>query len=187
MYEIRFIEEIPKDLVLKQIRGLEGRRVRNAYLKASKKTGVVWNGRNYKHDWSDTDEINKLLSIANSCLYGVCHSAIISLGYSPSLGFIHTGKQLSFVYDIADLYKAETTIPVSFEICSKEIAFGEKMKELRTLLREKFHEEKVLKRIPEDLNYIFKNEEEVIEYPDELPAEIWNIEENISGGQNFSE
>ena len=30
--------------------------------------------------------------------------------------FVHVGHECSFVYDIADLYKAEVTIPIAFEV-----------------------------------------------------------------------
>jgi CRISPR-associated protein Cas1 len=70
-------------------------------------------------DYESGTEINKALSAANVCLYGLCHSAIVALGLSPGLGFIHTGHERSFVYDIADLYKAEIAIPVAFEMLRK--------------------------------------------------------------------
>ncbi|MCC6680465.1 MAG: CRISPR-associated endonuclease Cas1 [Phycisphaeraceae bacterium] len=72
---------------------------------------MPWQGRTYnRKEWFAGDPVNRALSAANTCLYGLVHAAIISAGYSPAIGFIHTGKQLSFVYDIADLYKAELTI-----------------------------------------------------------------------------
>lgn len=96
---------------------MEGIRVRRAYAEASQKYGIEWKGRNYdQDDWSKGAPINRALSAANASLYGVCHAGILSAGYSPGLGFIHTGKMLSFVYDIADLYKAELTIPVAFRV-----------------------------------------------------------------------
>ncbi len=62
--------------------------------------------------------MNKALSAAHACLYGVVHSVIVALGCSPGLGFIHTGHERSFVYDIADLYKAEVTIPIAFRMAA---------------------------------------------------------------------
>src|SRR5579884_2719753 len=115
LYEMRFDETLSPELTLEQIRGREGVRVRDAYARASRETGLEWHGRSYdRTSWRSADPVNRALSAANSCLYGVCHAAIVSAGYSPALGFIHTGKMLSFVYDVADLYKVETTIPVAF-------------------------------------------------------------------------
>ena len=48
----------------------------------------------------------------------MCHAAIVAAGYSAGLGFIHTGKMLSFVYDVADLYKTETTVPLAFRLAA---------------------------------------------------------------------
>ena len=116
MYEIRFPDMSCEGLSLQQIRGLEGIRMREAYRIAAKATGVKWKRRDYKQgNWNDTDAINRAISYGNVILYSLCEAAIVSLGFSPAMGFIHTGKMRSFVYDIADLYKAETTIPAAFE------------------------------------------------------------------------
>ena len=117
MYAFRFPKMDVSNKTLQQLRGMEGIRIRKAYELAGKITGIQWKKRSYKQDdWDASDPINQALSEGNALLYGICHAAIISLGYSAGLGFIHTGKQLSFVYDIADLYIAETTIPAAFEV-----------------------------------------------------------------------
>lgn len=117
MYERRFPGPLDPALTLHGIRGKEGVRVREAYARASRETGVEWSGREYKRDdWKWADPINRALWAANSCLYGVCHAAILSAGYSPGLGFVHTGKLLSFLYDIADLYKAESPFRPRFRL-----------------------------------------------------------------------
>ncbi len=114
-YQLRFSESSIR-LDPPQIRGMEGVRVREAYAKAAREAGVPWSGRSYRRDeWSKADPVNRALSAANACLYGICHAAVVSAGFSPALGFIHTGKMLSFVYDVADLYKTAVTIPVAFE------------------------------------------------------------------------
>jgi len=110
MYRKRFVEDIPPRTSLETIRAMEGHRVRACYEREAARLGVEWKGRNYdQSSWDRADLLNRALSAANSCLYGICHAAILSAGYSPSIGFVHTGKQLSFVYDIADLYKTELT------------------------------------------------------------------------------
>lgn len=115
MYRARFQERLPPGLSLEQVRGFEGRRVRDAYAAAAARYGVVWQGRQYDRDtWDNSDPVNRALSAANACLNGVCHAAVLSAGYSPGLGFIHQGKQLAFVYDVADLYKTRLTVPVAF-------------------------------------------------------------------------
>jgi CRISPR-associated protein Cas1 len=121
MYAMRFPNEDVSKMSMQQLRGREGARIRSVYRKASRDTGVPWNGREYDpDDFSSSDPINMALSAAHACLYGVAHSVIVALGCSPGLGFVHTGHERSFVYDIADLYKAEITIPIAFQIASKE-------------------------------------------------------------------
>ncbi len=120
---MRFREPLPEQLTLEELRGREGIRVRQAYAEAARATGVPWTGRSYRSsDWRSADPVNRALSCANSCLYGLCHAAIISAGFSPALGFIHTGKMLSFVYDVADLYKTEVTIPAAFAVARESDA-----------------------------------------------------------------
>lgn len=151
MYEIRFAEPLDPDLTLQQIRGFEGVRVRKAYAEASQEFGVEWKGRRYdRQNWGNSDPINRALSTANALLNGLCHAAIVSGGYSPALGFIHTGKQLSFVYDIADLYKAEITIPVAFWAIS--LGTHDLYKRVRLGCREAFKSQRLLKRILPDID-----------------------------------
>ena len=121
MYQMRFPGEDVSKLTMQQLRGREGSRVRSVYRKLSKETGVAWSGREYNpDDYSSGTPINMALSAAHACLYGVAHCVIVALGCSPGLGFVHTGHERSFVYDIADLYKAEITIPVAFEVAAQE-------------------------------------------------------------------
>lgn len=151
LYELRFPEPLDPDLTLQQIRGKEGIRVREAYAKASRATSVPWHGRAYEADsWQSADPVNRALSCANSCLYGVCHAAIVAAGYSPALGFIHTGKMLSFVYDVADLYKPTTTIPAAFKAAAKGTDGLERR--VRYVCRDYFHETRLLQRVVNDLD-----------------------------------
>ena len=185
MYERRFPDIKCENLSLQQIRGMEGIRVRQAYKLWSKTAGVMWKGRDYKNnEWDSADPINRALSAANSVLYGICQAAIVSLGYSPGLGFIHTGKQLSFVYDIADLYKADITIPAAFETVALNSPDPER--EVRIKVRLYLKRQNVLKRIPEDLNWIFsyKDEEDVNQV---LPGDLWDDQvDHIEGGVNHA-
>ena len=121
MYEIRFPDEDTSHLTMQQLLGKEGTRVRRAYEKESKRTGVPWHGRSYKvEDFESSDTVNKALSAANTSLYGVVHAIIVALGCSPGLGFVHARNERSFVYDIADLYKVEITIPLAFNLADED-------------------------------------------------------------------
>lgn len=151
MYELRFAEPLDPDLSLAQVRGMEGARVRRAYAIAAEEFGVEWKGRKYDRDnWNKADPLNRALSAANALLNGLCHAAIVSGGYSPALGFIHTGKQLSFVYDIADLYKAEITIPAAFWAVS--LGHQDLDKRVRQGSREAFKHHRLLQRILPDID-----------------------------------
>ncbi len=150
MYQKRFSEPISESASIEQIRGMEGARVRKTYLECSEKFGVKWTGREYdQSNWNYGDPVNRALSAANACLYGVVHAAILTCGFSPAIGFIHTGKQLSFVYDIADLYKAEITIPLAFEV-AKSAPFQVE-REVRYKCRDIFREKRIMKRIIPDM------------------------------------
>lgn len=153
MYAMRFEEPLEPGLDLQQVRGKEGARVRNAYAEASRKWDVPWHGRSYNRtDWRSADPVNRALSAANACLYGICHAAIRAVGYSPALGFIHTGKLLSFVYDIADLYKTDITVPVAFAVAAEAPQHLERA--VRYTCRDAFRETKLLQRIVPDIEEV---------------------------------
>ncbi len=182
MYIRRFGSITNSNYTLQQLRGMEGIRVREAYKLASKTTGIPWSARSYKKDdWNAQDPINSALSQANALLYSVCQAAIISLGYSPGLGFIHTGKQLSFVYDIADLYKAEIAIPAAF--LSARYPGSDLAAAVRKNIRVYFQQAHLLKRIPEDIEWIFDLPGS--EHRESLPVgNLWDPEGEIAGGVN---
>lgn len=150
MYEARFDETLEAKLTLEQIRGKEGARVRQAYAQASQEYRVPWYGRNYDRSaWGATDPVNRALSAANACLNSLCHAAIVSAGYSTGLGFIHTGKQLSFVYDIADLYKTRLTLPLAFRLTA-ESPFKLETR-VRHACRDLFYAHRLLGKILQDI------------------------------------
>jgi CRISPR-associated protein Cas1 len=167
MYRKRFVEEIPPGTTIESIRAMEGQRVRACYAAETARCGVEWKGRNYdQRSWDRADPLNRALSAANACLYGICHAAILSAGYSPAIGFVHTGKQLSFVYDIADLYKTELTIPCAFET----VAAGTKdvERQVRMRARDLFHEQRLLRRILPDISEVLDVAHDAGEIPGEL-------------------
>lgn len=161
MYEMRFKGEEVSKFTMQQLRGREGARIRKVYRKLSKEYKVEWSGREYKvDDYDDGTPVNKALSAANVSLYGVCHSVIAALGMSPGLGFVHTGHDKSFVYDIADLYKAEITIPIAFKIASEANENDDVGTLARLAVRDKMVDGKLLKRIVDDLQYLMKVEDD---------------------------
>jgi len=183
MYRYRFGGELDPEMNLFQIRGKEGARVRAAYAEASQRYGVEWHGRRYdRQNWGSGDPVNRALSAANALLNGLCHTAIVSGGYSPALGFIHTGKQLSFVYDVADLYKAEVTIPLAFRLVAES---GKRIgPRVRQACREAFREHHLLKRILPDIDHLLGVSEEMLVLGQEADADparpepLWSLPED---------
>ena len=161
MYMMRFPGEDVSDHTMQQLRGKEGARIRKVYALYAKEYQVEWHGREYDvDDFESGTDVNKALSVANFSLYGLVHSVIVSLGLSPGLGFIHTGHDLSFVYDIADLYKTETTIPAAFEVASL-ICKDENIERVtRRKIRDAFVEMRLIERIVRDLQYLMDVKEE---------------------------
>jgi len=153
MYQKRFPEALPEKLDIQQVRGMEGSRVRNTYQILAREYKVEWQGRLYDQDaWDHADPLNRALSSANACLYGICHAAILSAGYSPAIGFIHVGKMLSFVYDVADLYKTELSVPLAFRTVAESTQDVERR--VRLACRDAFHEGKLMDRILPDIGEV---------------------------------
>lgn len=152
MFRRRFGEDAPQRRSVDQLRGIEGARVREIYKLLARRFGVEWRRRDYDPSaWDVSDIPNRCLSAATSCLYGVTEAAVLAAGYAPALGFLHTGKPLSFVYDIADLFKFETAVPEAFRIAglaAKDRLRGqEPTRAVRIACRDAFRREKLLARI----------------------------------------
>jgi CRISPR-associated protein Cas1 len=146
MFEMRFGEKAPERRSVDQLRGIEGMRVKKFYELMAKQYRVKWRGRKYDpKDWEKGDMINRCLSAATSCLYGVTEAAILAAGYAPTVGFLHSGKPLSFVYDIADLFKFETVVPLAFKIAAKNPARPDR--DVRIACRDVFRQSRLLKKI----------------------------------------
>lgn len=117
MYAMRFGEPAPERRSVDQLRGIEGVRVRKLYELIAQRHGVEWKRRDYDpRDFGTGDIPNRCLSAATSCLYGLAETAVLAAGYAPAIGFLHTGKPLSFVYDVADVFKFETVVPEAFRV-----------------------------------------------------------------------
>lgn len=146
MYEMRFNEQVPEHYNVEQMRGMEAARVKKMYQMFAQQYGIEWKGRSYDPgDWDSADVQNRCLSSATSCIYGVTEAAVLAAGYSPAVGFVHTGKPRSFVYDIADLFKFETVVPIAFRIASEKHTNYERA--VRIACRDAFRESRLLKKV----------------------------------------
>jgi CRISPR-associated protein Cas1 len=151
MFSLRFGEDPPERRSVDQLRGIEGARVRALYDQLARRHGVVWKARKYDvHDWNSSDVPNRCLSSATACLHGLAEAAVLAAGYAPAIGFLHFGRPLSFVYDVADLFKFETVVPVAFEIAgraAKGRLDGSVDREVRYACRDAFRRTNLLERI----------------------------------------
>lgn len=146
MFELRFGEPAPERRSVDQLRGIEGARVRKTYELLAKQFGVEWRGRRYDpKNWEKGDVVNQCISAATSCLYGVTEAAILAAGYAPAIGFIHSGKPLSFVYDMADIVKFESVVPEAFKIAANNPRTPDR--EVRIACRNIFRETRLLNRL----------------------------------------
>lgn len=184
---MRFQGEDVSFLTMQQLRGREGARVRKLYNTLAKETGVEWVKREYDIDnYKDGTVVNQALSSANVALYGLVYSVIVALGISPGLGFVHTGHDLSFVYDIADLYKADITIPIAFEIASKYSSDDDIGRITRLRVRDEFVDGKLMARIVKDLQYLLEVEEDSSVYVETM--NLWDEKkEHVKYGISYEE
>ncbi len=186
MYELRFEGEDTAGLTLQQLRGREGSRMRKLYKACAARTGVAWNGRSYDpDDFSVGDPVNQALSAGNACLYGLAYSVISALGCSPGLGFVHIGHERSFVYDVADLYKAEITIPIAFEIAAEN---PENLpRETRRRVRDAMVSAHILERMVKDIKHLFSDFDDM-EQEDLAPMYLWDDRsERVAYGKSYAE
>lgn len=162
MYSMRFPGEDVSSLTLQQLRGREGARVRAVYRKESKKWNVIWDGREYNpDDFQSSNAVNQALSAGHACLYGLAHAVICALGCSAGLGFVHVGHENSFVYDIADLYKAEITIPLAFEVAATASESDDIASIMRRKTRDAMVQQHILERMVRDIKNLLTKDDEV--------------------------
>lgn len=184
MYGIRFPGDDVAGAAMQQLRGREGARVKKLYREHSTRTGVSWSGRAYKpgEPFAAGDDVNRLLSAGHTCLYGICHAAIVGIGASPALGFVHTGSATSFVLDIADLYKAEYTIPLAFDLAA---AGRTDERDVRTAFRDKVADGRLMARVIRDIKELILGEGH--DEDDEDALHLWDeFDGNVPGGTNWA-
>lgn len=184
MYQLRFPNEDVSGLTTQQLRGREGSRMRKTYRAAAEKWKIPWNGREFDPDnFSSGDPVNQALSAGHACLYGLAHAVIVALGCAPGLGFIHVGHERSFVYDIADLYKAEITIPIAFEMAAQTL--GDLSGAVRHRVRDEMASTHLLERMVKDIRFLLSDDE----WADEGTTDVtylWDAQKGaVANGRNY--
>ncbi len=189
MYAMRFPGEDVSSLTMQQLRGREGARVRRIYRQESQRTKIPWNRRDYDpNDFEASDTINMALSAAHTCLYGIVHAVIVALGCAPGLGFVHTGHERAFVYDVADLYKAEVTIPIAFDVVARQPA--DVGAETRRAVRDAVFDGAILSRCARDIRRLLlpDDEDEGLDELDDINVvQLWDgADRVVEAGRDYS-
>lgn len=184
MYNLRFPGEDLTGLSMAKLRGREGARMKKVYAAEAERTGVYWDRRSYDpNDFGSSTPINQALTAASSALYGIAHAVVAGMGFVPALGVIHTGTDRSFVYDIADLYKAEIAIPAAFDAVAS--AQGNPSTTVRRIVRDAVVEKRLMQRMVRDLKYVMNVSDEEHFYDAELL--LWSELEVIASGVNWAD
>lgn len=189
MYEMRFPGEDVSALTMQQLRGREGARVRALYRAHAERSGVEWGKRQYNPDDIEaSDPVNQALTSANTCLYGIIAGVINALGMAPGLGFVHVGHDQSFFYDIADLFKADTSIPAAFDTIAAGSA--DPINDVRRHLRDALLADGLMTRCVDALKELFLGPDEAaqlpeIEYDEDLSVWSGRADVRVPARQNF--
>ncbi|MFF2404546.1 type I-E CRISPR-associated endonuclease Cas1e [Streptomyces goshikiensis] len=157
MYRLRFPDEDPSGLTRRELLGHEGHRVKECYRHQADRTGVPWRGRHYvPGDFTAGDAPNQAVTAAAQCMYGIAHAVVAALGCATGLGFVHSGHELSFVLDVADLYKTEIGIPVAFDVAAESTEdIGSRT---RRALRDAVNKNRLLDRCVNDIKLLLQPE-----------------------------
>lgn len=155
MFARRFPDAELQGKALQEMMGMEGHRVRALYQQKAEEYQVGWKGRQFtpgKFELSDVT--NQVLTATNAALYGILCSAVHSMGYSPHIGFIHSGSPLPFIYDLADLYKESLCIDLAFSL-TRELAGRYDKHKVSAAFRRRVLDTNLLARIGDDIQEIF--------------------------------
>lgn len=193
MYGWRFDDDV-SSLNMAQMRSLEGRRMRDLYKDLAEKHGFTWKGRNAELDsQSEDDRVNYALTIGNQILYAVHLAIVLGIGLAPGLGIIHNGRDNSFIFDISDLYKAKTSIPIAFDVGTDDSINRDDIdSKVRIRLRKSLFENNVLRDSIDKIFIILnagKDTEEGEMYSRAiwLDEGLWSPDELFAGSTNYGE
>lgn len=184
MYDLRFPGEDLTGLSMAKLRGREGARMKRVYAEEAARTGVYWDRRSYDpNDFDSSTPINQALTAASAALYGIAHAVVAGMGFVPALGVIHTGTDRSFVYDIADLYKAEIAIPAAFDAVAREE--GQPSVVVRRIVRDAVVDKRLMQRMVRDLKHVMSVPDG--EFFSDAELLLWSELEVIASGVNWAD
>jgi CRISP-associated protein Cas1 len=156
MFARRFPDAKLEGKSLQEMMGMEGHRVRALYQIKAEEYQVGWKGRQFTPGKFELSDItNQVLTASNAALYGILCSAVHSMGYSPHIGFIHSGSPLPFVYDLADLYKEHLCIDLAFAL-TRDMAGRYEKQKVSSAFRQRVIDMDLLRCVAEDVPDILK-------------------------------
>ncbi|WP_130797489.1 type I-E CRISPR-associated endonuclease Cas1e [Streptomyces otsuchiensis] len=184
MYRQRFPDEDPSGKSRQDLLSAEGRRMMHCYRRESARTGVPWQRREYnRDDFLAADAPNQGITAAAQCMYGVAHAVVAALGCSPALGFVHSGGDRSFVYDIADLYKTEIGIPAAFDAAADgDHDMGSRT---RRAVRDRIQATGLLERCVGDIGRLLRHDPDAGEGEDRVTLQS-DGDVQVESGRNHS-
>lgn len=155
MFARRFPDAELQGKSLQEMMGMEGYRVRTLYQQKAEEYQVGWKGRQFTPGKFELGDVtNQVLTSTNAALYGILCSAVHSMGYSPHIGFIHSGSPLPFIYDLADLYKEELCIDLAFSL-TRDLAGRYDKHKVSAAFRKRVIDMELLVKVGEDIQDMF--------------------------------
>ncbi len=119
MYGYRFQTVFPHDDI-SVLRGMEGGRLKETYKIVARQYGVEWRGRNYdRQNPEGADLPNQAINHAATFVEAAADIAVAAVGAIPPLGFIHEDSSNAFTLDIADMWRADITLPLAFSVVAE--------------------------------------------------------------------
>lgn len=155
MFARRFPDADLQGKTLQEMMGMEGHRVRTLYQQKAQEYQVGWKGRQFVPGKFELGDVtNQILTAANAALYGILCSAVHGMGYSPHIGFIHSGSPLPFIYDLADLYKEHLCIDLAFSL-TRDLAGRYDKNRVSAAFRQRVLDTDLLGRVGDDIQEVF--------------------------------
>ena len=158
MYAMRLGEYLPhRDL--NALRGVEGHRMKQVYKNLAEQFGVKWSGRSFDRNNPENDnDINTAINHAATAMYASARIAVALTGTIPQLGFIHEASGHAFALDIADLFRANTTLPIAFGAVKEfQRREGDKLERItRTRAGRTLQQKKVIAKMIDAIKELFE-------------------------------
>ena len=108
---------------------------------------LPWGVRSSGHGKTAAGPLNKSINSANGCLTCAAIVSVVAAGFSPGIGFLHSGFEKAFACDIVDFYKFEVSVPLAFRLHSEGRGDSDN---IRRAVRDEIVKEGLLERMIED-------------------------------------